>query len=282
MRFKPSGTSGPFTATISTIRDDLAWVARIPRHVWLSLALVPVLLLGWAGLARLVPEGYISGPYLTFRAFFQMLMDDRRKFPIAIWETLSVYLGGVGCAALIGVPLGILLGLFRSLGRTISPFMHALAATPVVALIPLIVLAVGLGAEAKVLIVALSAVMPVLIATEAGVRGADPALIEMARSYGMSPLTRLRHVILPAALPSVMAGLRLAAVMGLVATAVSELYTAMTGLGALLQSLGNSYRMDRYFAVVLTFAAIGALVTGLLSLLERRLTPPPDRAWRAH
>ena len=56
----------------------------------------------------------------------------------------------------------------------------------------------------------------------------------------------------------------------------------MTGLGALLQSLGNSYRMDRYFAVVLTFAAIGALVTGLLSLLERRLTPPPDRAWRAH
>ncbi|QEW17854.1 Putative aliphatic sulfonates transport permease protein SsuC [Marinibacterium anthonyi] len=261
---------------------DLEWIAQIPAHVWLRLALLPILLCAWSMLARIAPDGYIAGPYLTLRAFFQMLMDDRHKFPVALWQTVSVYVAGLGLAAAIGIPLGLLLGMWRILGRTLSPYVHALAATPVVALIPLIILMVGLGAEAKVVIVTLSAVMPVLIATEAGVRGTDPDLLEMARGYGLGPLARLRRVILPGALPQVMAGLRLGAVMGLVATAISELYTAMTGLGAMLQSLGNTYRMDSYFAVVMTFAAIGALATGLLSWLEYRLTPPPDRARRAH
>lgn len=261
--------------------SDLAWLAKVPRHVWLRLLLVPLLLLLWSALAKGIPDGYFAGPYLTLRALFLMLTDDRRKLLIALWETLSVYLCGIGAAALIGIPAGLLLGLCRTLGRTLSPFSHGLAATPVVALVPLIILMVGLGAEAKVLIVLLAALMPVLIATEAGVRGTDPELIEMGRSYGMGALTRLRHIVLPAALPSLMAGLRLAAIAGLVATVIAELYTAMTGLGALLQSLGNSYRMDSYFAVVVIFAIIGAGTTGILTWIEHLLTPPPERR-RSH
>ncbi len=256
---------------------DLAWVGRIPLYVWLRLALIPALLWLWSLLAGLAPAGFVAGPYLTVRAFFLLLMDDRRNFPIALWSTLSVYYGGLGLAALIGIPLGYLLGSFRTLGRTSAPYLHGLAATPVVALVPLIILLLGLDWQAKILIVFLAALMPVMINTQAGVQGTDPELLEMAQAYALSPLARLRHVYAPSAFPSVMAGLRLAAIAGLVASAIADLYTAMTGLGALLQGFGNSYRMDSYFAVVLTYSAIGALTTGLLTWIERRLSPPATR-----
>ncbi|WP_158585652.1 ABC transporter permease [Pseudooceanicola sediminis] len=256
---------------------DLDWIARIPAYIWLRLALLPALLWGWSALAGLAPAGFVAGPYLTIRAFFLLLMDDRQDFPLAIWSTVSVYFGGLGLAALVGIPLGYLLGRFRTLGRTSAPYLHGLAATPVVALIPLIILLVGLDCQAKVLIVFLAAVMPVTINTQAGVQATDPDLLEMARAYALTRGARLRHVYAPSALPSVMAGLRLAAMAGLVASAIADLYTAMTGLGALLQGFGNSYRMDSYFAVVLTYSAIGALTTGFLTWAERRLIPPAHR-----
>lgn len=259
------------------MREDLDWMARVPLHLWLRIALVPLGIALWWGVARILPTGFFEGPYLTAAAFFDLLMDSRRDFPVAIGATLSTYLGGVAIAAAVGMPLGVLFGSVPLLGRTLSPYVHALAATPVVALIPLIIVTLGLGWHAKVTIVALTTVMPILINTQLGVRRVDPDLAQMARAYGLGPWARLRHVTLPGAVPSIMTGLRLAAVMGLVATAIADIYTAMTGLGALLQAYGNSFRMDRYLAVVMTFAAIGAITTGMLTWIERRLTPPPAR-----
>jgi len=178
-------------------------------------------------------------------------------------------------AAVLGMALGALLGSMPLLSRTFAPFVHAMAALPVIALIPLIVLLLGLGWQAKVLIIALGAVMPVIVNTQTGVQSLDPDLREMARAYNISLIRRIRHFYWPAAFPQIMAGLRLGAIAGLVTSVIADFYTAMMGLGALLQAYGNSFRMDRYLAVVLTYAAIGTVATALLTVVENRFTPPP-------
>lgn len=262
---------------LGALYKDLDWVWRIPLHVWLRFPLIVFFWIIWIWLARLLPSGFFAGPELTIDAFFLMLADNRQDFLIALGTTLSVYSAGLMLAAVAGITIGAILGSNPLLSKTFAPFVHAMAALPVIALIPLIVLLLGLGWQAKVLIIALGAVMPVIINTQTGVQGLDPDLREMARAYDISMTRRIRHFYMPAAFPQIMAGLRLGAVAGLVTSVIADFYTAMTGLGALLQAYGNSFRMDRYLAVVLTYAAIGVIFTGVLTLVENRLSPPDRR-----
>lgn len=262
---------------LTSFRDDLNWLWRVPLHVWLRFPVLLCLWMCWIWLANVLPNGFFAGPALTIDAFFLMLADNRQDFLIALGTTLSLYLSGFLLAAVVGILLGAFFGSIPLLSRTFAPFIHAAAALPVIALIPLIVLLLGLGWQAKVLIIALGAVMPVLVNTQTGIQGLDPDLREMATAYDISWIGRIRHFYLPAAFPHIMAGLRLGAIAGLVTSVIADFYTAMTGLGALLQAYGNSFRMDRYLAVVMTYAAIGTVFTGLLSILENRLSPPSRR-----
>ncbi|HTM78038.1 MAG TPA: ABC transporter permease subunit, partial [Devosia sp.] len=176
----------------------------------------------------------------------------------------------------IGLPMGLLAGGIPVLGRTLDPFFNALMATPRVAFIPLIIVLLGLKFEAKITIVALGAVMPILINTYAGVRNGDAELVEMARSAGATRLQVFGKILLPGAAPFIMVGLRLGATIGLINTVVAELYTAVQGLGGLLALYGNTFQMAPYFVVVLVLALLGIAVTEGLRLVEKRL----DR-WRA-
>jgi NitT/TauT family transport system permease protein len=168
------------------------------------------------------------------------------------------------------------MGGFRLLGRTLEVYANALAATPRVAFVPLIIVLLGLGFEAKVTITFLGAVMPVVISTYAGVLDADGELVEMARSAGASRSQVFRRILLPGALPFIVVGLRLGATIGLISTVVAELYTAVRGLGGLLALYGNTFQMAPYFVVVLLLAAIGTILSHGLRLLEARLAP-----WRS-
>jgi NitT/TauT family transport system permease protein len=150
-------------------------------------------------------------------------------------------------------------------------FVYALAATPRVAFIPLIIVLLGLGVQAKVFIVFLGAVMPVILNTYAGVQNTDQELVEMARSTHASRALIFRDIVLPGAMPFFLVGLRLGATIGLINTVVAELYTAVTGLGGLLAIYGNTFRMAEYFVIVLLLSLIGVLVTEGLRLLENRL-----------
>lgn len=190
----------------------------------------------------------------------------------ALQDSLVVYLGGYALAVVSGVLLGLLMGAFRVLGKTLEVYVFALAATPRVAFIPLIIVLLGLGVEAKTFIVFLGAVMPVLINTYAGVLAADEELVEMARSVGAGRLRVFRRIILPSAVPFIIVGMRLGATIGLINTVVAELYTAVSGLGGLLAIYGNTFRMAEYFVVVLTLAAIGVAVTEGLRFLEQRVS----------
>jgi len=189
----------------------------------------------------------------------------------AVLQSLSVYLSGTGAAIVVGIALGALMGTVRPVGRMLDVYVHGLAATPRVAFIPLIIVLLGLGFRAKVLIVFLGAVMPVILNAYAGVRAADPDLVEMARATGASRRRILAHVVLPGALPFLVAGVRIGATIGLINTVVAELYTAISGLGGLLALYGSRFQMADYLAVVVVLALIGVAMTEGLRLIENRL-----------
>lgn len=241
---------------------------RIPVGVWRFVVLVALLLIWWA-LAVHVGRGFVPTPLATFNAALKLIDDG--SLARGTGQSLAVFFTGYFLAAAVAIPLGLLMGGFRLLGATLEVYVNALTATPRVAFIPLIIIFLGLGFEAKVTIIFLGAVMPILINTYAGVLNSDGELIEMARSSGANELAIFRKIMLPGSVRYIVAGLRLGAGIGLINTVVAELYTQVRGLGGMLTTFGNTFQMDKYFVVVLCFAAIGVLVTQSLKLLEMRM-----------
>lgn len=224
----------------------------------------------WQLASAKVSRNLVPSPLETWAAF-QRLVEQGRLWD-AVGDSLLVYLSGFLLAAACAIPFGLLMGAFRKLGKTLDIYVYALAATPRVAFIPMIIVFLGLGLEAKVFIVFLGALMPILINTYAGVLATDPELLEMARSVG-APRTRIfRRIMLPSSVPYIVVGLRIGATIGLINTVVAELYTAVNGLGGLLALFGNTFRMSEYFVIVLTLAMIGVVVTEILRHVEARLS----------
>lgn len=216
-----------------------------------------------------VARNLVPSPLATLQAAQRLIAEGR--LGTALFDSLSIYLGGYTVAILVGVPLGLLMGTIRPLGKTLEIFVYALSATPRVAFIPLIIVFLGLGPQAKILIIFLGAVMPILINTYAGALNSDQELVEMARSVGARRQRIFTQIVLPGAVPFIIVGLRVGATIGLINTVVAELYTAVKGLGGLLAIYGNTFRMAEYFVVVLTLAFVGVIVTEALRFVEIRL-----------
>jgi ABC-type nitrate/sulfonate/bicarbonate transport system permease component len=237
--------------------------------VYRLIAFVIFLLLWWAA-SGLAGTNLIPTPVATAIAAKEMFTTDDRIYR-AIRESLTVYGGGYALAVSVAIPFGLFMGGFRIFGRTMEIYVNALMATPRVAFIPLIIVLLGLGAQAKIAVIFLGAVMPVLINTYAGVLNADGELVEMARATGASRAQVFRRILLPGALPFIVVGLRLGATIGLINTIVAELYTAVRGLGGLLAIYGNTFQMAKYVVVVCVLVTIGTIVTQTLRFAENRI-----------
>src|SRR5690554_5639163 len=149
-----------------------SWLIAATRLGFLAL----LVLLWWIASVN-VARNIIPSPWATLQAASGLLQEGRLQ--TGFIESVTVYLSGYGLAIACAIPLGVLMGAFNLFGRTLEVYVYALSATPRVAFIPLIIVLLGLGSEAKVFIVFLGAVMPILINTFAGVRQSDPELIEM-------------------------------------------------------------------------------------------------------
>ena len=187
----------------------------------------------------------------------------------ALGQSVQVFGIGYGVSALSGVVLGILIGGFARLGRVLDPFINALNSTPRVAFIPIIIVWFGLDSEAKIIVVWLSAVIPIIINTASGIEGADEDLVEMARAAGANRWQQFHRVLVPCAVPVILTGLRVGAALAILGTVVSELYTAEAGLGGLLIESSNHFEMAKYFAVVFVLMVIGVAVAAVLRAVER-------------
>jgi NitT/TauT family transport system permease protein len=247
-------------------------LSQVNIGVWRLLVFVLLLVIWWL-VAVLAGENFLPTPWQTVVAGVQVIGDG--SVPLATLDSLTVFLSGFLLAAAFAIPFGLLMGGFRVFGAALEGYVNALSAMPRVAFIPVIIVFLGLGYEAKIFIVFLGAVMPIVINTYAGVLNCDGELVEMARSAGARDLQIFRKIMLPGALPYITAGLRVGASLALINTVVAELYTAVSGLGGLLSIYGNSFRMAPYFVVVCILAVVGMLVMHSLKLVERRM----DR-WR--
>lgn len=193
----------------------------------------------------------------------------------SMWKGLveSVTVLGLGflLSAVTGIGIGILLGGFPVVNRTLDPFVNALNATPGAAFIPLIIVWFGLYTEAKVVVVWNAAMFPILISTAAGIANANKDLIEMGRAFGANRLRLFWEIMVPDALPSILSGLRIGAAVSTVGTVIAELTMAQSGLGGLLAQAGNRFQMDKYFAVVIVLMVLATLLISALRYAEKRV-----------
>jgi NitT/TauT family transport system permease protein len=205
------------------------------------------------------------------RAFGELTLSG--ELLAAARDSLAVLLVAFVAAVAAGIPIGLLMARYRLVERSLDTYVNALYATPTVALVPLIINWFGFTVLARMVIVFLFAVFPVLINTFQGVRNVEPNLLEVARSFCSAEARTWRDVVLPSALPYIVAGLRLAIGRGLVGLVVAELFTAIAGFGGIIERSTSSIRYDRMMVPVVLLMAIGVVLTEGVKALERRLAP---------
>ena len=191
----------------------------------------------------------------------------------AVGQSLLVLGIGLAAGTVVGIVLGLLVGRSRIAEALLDLPTIALYATPMVALVPVLVLWFGFGMWSKIVIVFLFAVFPVLINTTRGVKEADPQLEEVAKSFCSSERRKWLDLTLPSALPYIVTGVRLAIGRGLIGVVVAEFYTSISGLGFVIVSNANQFRTSRMFVPILVLMILGVVLTKALEMLERRLTP---------
>lgn len=187
--------------------------------------------------------------------------------PAALFSSLQLLFVGFATALILGTLLGILIGRYELANRVFGPGLNAMYATPDIALLPLILLWFGFGMTGRVVVVFLAAFFPIMINVYAGVRDSPRDLLEVASSFGVdTERGRLTKVILPAALPFMMAGYRLGIGRAVVGMAVAEVYLRLGGIGTLIVQYGNAFRTDLLLAAILPLPLLGV---GLTKVFER-------------
>jgi ABC-type nitrate/sulfonate/bicarbonate transport system permease component len=235
---------------------------------WWAQALGP--LLGASAARWQLKPIFISSPTLAAQAAFRMFFVTGEIWRDLAWSGLG-YMLGLVLAIVVGIPLGLAAGWYRRFSYAVEPFLSALNATPQVAFLPLIVVWVGTGLGARVLIIFLLAVLPIAINAHAAVRTTDPRLIKVASSFGASDWRLFRTIILPSSLPFLLAGLRLAIGRGMIGVVVGEIYGSATGIGAMISQAGARFQTDKVFVGVLTIVAAGVILVEIVQRIERRV-----------
>src|ERR1044071_782416 len=194
----------------------------------------------------------------------------------ALAVSLQALTFGFILSVLFGVPLGLLMGRYRRVESFLEIYMTALLTVPMISFIPFLVIAFGLGLHSRVWIVFLFAFVIIAINTTAGVRNVDPTLTEMARSFGARESELFIKVILPAAMPMIMAGIRLGMARAVLGMVTSEMILAVVGFGAMLMTFGASFNSPAVFATILSIILLAIGLLAVFQYFDHRLTP-----WRA-
>jgi ABC-type nitrate/sulfonate/bicarbonate transport system permease component len=198
-------------------------------------------------------------------------MIESGELPRALGQSLLALTVGLAFAATVGIGLGYAMGWWRTLGRTLDPFVSALYVVPIVALVPAMIIWFGLGLASRVIVVFLFGVFEILLNAYAGVKNVDPYIIDVARGFGASRLDLVRKVVFPATLPFLFVGLRMGASRALKGMIVAEMLFAVTGLGRLIIVNAAAFRMSEVLVAAITVALIGILLAAVIQAAERRL-----------
>lgn len=195
------------------------------------------------------------------------------EFWEAFWVSNQALVLGFLCAVVIGLPVGVLLGRFRTLERFSDVYLNILLVTPMAAIIPLLVMSVGFGLLSRVILVTLFSVIMIIVNVRAGVRQVDPSLIQMARSYGASEAQIWRDVLVPGALPAIMTGIRLGLGRAVTGMVIVELLMVSLALGGLILEFRGTFNAPALYAVIVAILIEALVLISLAQWFERRVAP---------
>jgi ABC-type nitrate/sulfonate/bicarbonate transport system permease component len=252
--------------TLGPAKKETFWLTR-------AISIVTVLVV-WEAVGRNVNPLLLSYPTQVVSAFAQMIASG--EILMALYESGRTLVLGFVLATVIGVGLGLFMGRYRRVDAATDWFVNALYATPLVAIVPLVTLWFGLGFAAKLFIVCIIAVFPVLINTASGVRNVSSALLDVGTAFAATERQIFTKIIVPAAVPYIMTGLRLGIGRCIIGMVVAEFYTAVGGLGALIMKYGNQYDTAAMFVPILTLSLLGIVLTLIVRRAEEAFEP-----WKA-
>jgi NitT/TauT family transport system permease protein len=247
------------------------------RGIAAQIALHGSVLAVWEIACRtVIPPLLLPAPSAIAVAFYETLRSGELIRQLS--QTLAVLSVGFSLAVIIGLALGIAMATVRLVAKLFDPYVNALYAMPTVALVPLVIVWLGLGFEAKVFLTFIVGVFPIVINAQAGVKNIPAAYLETARSFACSRSQMFWKVMLPAAIPFFVAGLRLGLGRALVGVVVAEMFTALSGLGYMVTFYGNTFKTAYLFVPILALAVLSIAITELIRWAERRISPWMDRS----
>jgi NitT/TauT family transport system permease protein len=250
--------------------------ARLGRRVVVSTVGLLALVAVWQFLPQwgVVDKTFVPPFSEVISAWWHLLKDG------TLWHdtkaSLIRALGGFAIAVAIGVPLGLLIGWYRLVAEVLNPVLELFRNTAALSLLPVFILIMGIGESSKIAFVAYACVWPVLLNTISGVESVDPLLVKSSRSLGFGSLRTFQKVVLPAAVPTIFTGIRLAGSFSLLVLIAAELVGANSGLGFLITYSQQNFAIPNMYAAIITISMIGIVLNQLLLLLERHFS-----TWKA-
>lgn len=260
------------TAATQAIRA----VSRLAWRLFKPTVVIALFLLLWqlAPTLGLVDEVFLPPFSVVAQAFADLVASGEMWTHLS--ASLSRSLAGYSLALVAGIPVGIAIAWYKPVADFLNPILELFRNTAALALLPVFLLILGIGETSKVAIVVYASFFPILLNTITGVRTVDPLLVKSAASLGFAPIRLFQKVILPAALPSIFTGLRMAAASSILVLLAAEMFGARAGLGYLITAAQQNFAIPNMYAGILAISLLGLAFNGLLVALERRLS-----RWRA-
>jgi len=256
-------------------RAERAAGVRRTRRAILNLAIrvvsVATFLTLWELAGRGIDPVLFTTPSAVSVAAVEMIRSG--ELWTYLYPSLVVLLYGFSLAVVFGIAIGLLLARYWVLDVALSVYITFLYSIPSVALVPLIVLWAGYEQTAKVIILFMFAFFPMVINTYQGVKAVDPKLVEVGRAFRCNEGQLWANIVIPASLPFIVTGLRLALGRGLIGMVLADLYTALSGVGYLIARTASTYRVDRMFVPIVALGLLGVTLTALLRLAEKYVAP---------
>ncbi|WP_137790381.1 ABC transporter permease [Bacillus sp. E(2018)] len=245
-------------------------VFRLGKGIFIGSILPIILLIAWEIAARtgLLAAHLLPAPTVILEKIISMYQDGTLFGHISITLT-RVFLGfAIGTVA--AVVIGAIVGYAKTAERLLDPLFQAIRSIPSLAWVPLFILWMGIGEPSKISLIAVGVFFPVYLNIVAGIQGVDRKLIEVGRIYQLTPYQLTKRIILPAALPSFITGMRSGLGLGWMFVVAAELMGASEGLGYLLVVGQNTYSPDTVIASILLFAVLGKITDAVLKWVEYR------------
>jgi NitT/TauT family transport system permease protein len=227
----------------------------------------------WRGIAPI----YLPAPSAIAVYLWRMLVDGSMEYHLGV--TLLRIFAGFLLAAIAGVGLGLLMGMSRIIARVADTWIAALYPLPKISLIPLLIIWLGTGEAYRIVISAITAFFPIVISTYSGIRQVDPGLLKAARDLGANARQIQLKIVVPAAMPSILAGLQLGMGVTIILIVAAEMIggSSQSGMGYLLINSGQVMETEKVFASLVVLAVMGAAIIKLQQWIDRKVAP-----WMAH